>query len=83
MWSDETLINEGTGILPSKAGAHFGRFASSMQASYASGCALGLPHRILGTQKSMETIQYGFAFLMRTFSKATEARSAVVAGQTA
>lgn len=53
-----------------------------MQASYASGCALGSPHRILGTQKSMETIQYGFAFLMRTFSKATEARSAVVAGQT-
>lgn len=53
-----------------------------MQASYASGCALGLPHRILGTQKSMETIQYGFACLMRTFSKATEARSAVVAGQT-
>lgn len=53
-----------------------------MQASYASGCALGLPHRILGTQKSMETIQYGFACLMRTFSKATEARSAVVADQT-
>lgn len=53
-----------------------------MQASYASGCALGLPHRILSTQKSMETIQYGFACLMRTFSKATEARSAVVAGQT-
>ena len=53
-----------------------------MQASYASGCALGLPHRILGTQKSMETIQYGFACLMRTLSKATEARSAVVAGQT-
>ena len=53
-----------------------------MQASYASGCALGLPHRILGTQKSMETIQYGFAYLMRTSSKATEARSAVVAGQT-
>lgn len=53
-----------------------------MQASYASGCALGSPHRILGTQKSMETIQYGFAYLMRTFSKATEARSAVVAGQT-
>ena len=53
-----------------------------MQASYASGCALGLPHRILGTQKSMETIQYGFAYLMRTFSKATEARSAVVADQT-
>lgn len=53
-----------------------------MQASYASGCALGLSHRILGTQKSMETIQYGFACLMRTFSKATEARSAVVAGQT-
>ena len=53
-----------------------------MQASYASGCALGSPHRILGTQKSMETIQYGFACLMRTFSKATEARSAVVAGQT-
>lgn len=53
-----------------------------MQASYASGYALGLPHRILGTQKSMETIQYGFACLMRTFSKATEARSAVVAGQT-
>ena len=53
-----------------------------MQASYASGCALGLPHRILGTQKSMRTIQYGFACLMRTFSEATEARSAVVAGQT-
>ena len=53
-----------------------------MQASYASGCALGLPHRMLGTQKSMKTIQYGFACLMRTFSKATEARSAVVAGQT-
>ena len=53
-----------------------------MQASYASGCALGLPHRILGTQKSMETIQYGFACLMRTSSEATEARSAVVAGQT-
>lgn len=53
-----------------------------MQASYASGYALGLPHRILGTQKSMRTIQYGFACLMRTFSKATEARSAVVAGQT-
>lgn len=53
-----------------------------MQASYASGCALGLPHRILGTQKGMETIQYGFACLMCTFSKATEARSAVVAGQT-
>lgn len=53
-----------------------------MQASYASGCALGLPHRILGTQKSMGTVQYGFACLMRTFSKATEARSAVVAGQT-
>ena len=53
-----------------------------MQASYASGCALGLPHRILGTRKSMRTIQYGFACLMRTFSKATEARSAVVAGQT-
>ena len=53
-----------------------------MQASYASGCALGLPHRILGTQKSMKTIRYGFAYLMRTFSKATEARSAVVAGQT-
>ena len=53
-----------------------------MQASYASGCALGSPHRMLGTQKSMETIQYGFACLMRTFSKATEARSAVVAGQT-
>lgn len=53
-----------------------------MQASYASGCALGLPHRILGTQKSMETIQYGFACLMRTFFIATEARSAVVAGQT-
>ena len=53
-----------------------------MQASYASGCALGLPHRILGTQKSMETIQYGFAYLMRTFSEAPEARSAVVAGQT-
>lgn len=30
----------------------------------------------------MRTIQYGFACLMRTFSKATEARSAVVAGQT-
>lgn len=30
----------------------------------------------------METIQYGFACLMCTFSKATEARSAVVAGQT-
>lgn len=53
-----------------------------MQASYASGCALGSPHRILGTRKSMRTIQYGFACLMRTFSKATEARSAVVAGQT-
>ena len=53
-----------------------------MQASYASGCALGSPHRILGTRKSMETIRYGFACLMRTFSKATEARSAVVAGQT-
>ena len=53
-----------------------------MQASYASGCALGSPHHILGTQKSMRTIQYGFAYLMRTFSKATEARSAVVAGQT-
>ena len=53
-----------------------------MQASYASGCALGLPHRILGTQKSMETIQYGFACLMRTSSEATEARSAVVADQT-
>lgn len=53
-----------------------------MQASYASGCALGSTHRILGTQKSMETIRYGFACLMRTFSKATEARSAVVAGQT-
>ena len=53
-----------------------------MQASYASGCALGLPHRMLGTRKSMRTIQYGFACLMRTFSKATEARSAVVAGQT-
>lgn len=53
-----------------------------MQASYASGCALGLPHRILGTQKSMRTIQYGFAYLMRTSSEATEARSAVVAGQT-
>lgn len=53
-----------------------------MQASYASGYALGLPHRILGTQKSMETIRYGFACLMRTFSEATEARSAVVAGQT-
>lgn len=52
-----------------------------MQASYASGCALGLPHRILGTQKGMETIQYGFACLMRTFLKATEARSAVVADQ--
>ena len=36
MWSGRTLINEGTGILLSKAGAHFGRFASSMQASYAS-----------------------------------------------
>lgn len=53
-----------------------------MQASYASGCALGSPHRILGTRKIMRTIQYGFACLMRTFSKATEARSAVVAGQT-
>ena len=53
-----------------------------MQASYASGCALGLPHRILGTQKSMETIRYSFAYLMRTSSEATEARSAVVAGQT-
>ena len=53
-----------------------------MQASYASGCALGSTHRILGTQKSMETIRYGFACLMRTFSKATEARSAVVADQT-
>ena len=53
-----------------------------MQASYASGCALGSPHRMLGTRKSMRTIQYGFACLMRTFSKATEARSAVVAGQT-
>ena len=53
-----------------------------MQASYASGYALGSPHRILGTQKSMETIQYGFACLMCTFLKATEARSAVVAGQT-
>lgn len=53
-----------------------------MQASYASGYALGLPHRMLGTQKSMKTIQYGFACLMRTLSKATEARSAVVAGQT-
>lgn len=53
-----------------------------MQASYASGCALGSPHRILGTQKSMRTIQYGFACLMRTSSEATEARSAVVAGQT-
>lgn len=53
-----------------------------MQASYASGCALGSPHRMLGTQKSMETIRYGFACLMRTFSEATEARSAVVAGQT-
>ena len=53
-----------------------------MQASYASGCALGSPHRILGTQKSMETIQYGFAYLMRTSSEATEARSAVVADQT-
>lgn len=53
-----------------------------MQASYASGCALGSPRRILGTQKSMETIRYGFACLMRTFSEATEARSAVVAGQT-
>lgn len=53
-----------------------------MQASYASGCALGSPHRMLGTRKSMKTIQYGFAYLMRTFSKATEARSAVVAGQT-
>ena len=30
----------------------------------------------------METIQYGFACLMRTSSEATEARSAVVAGQT-
>lgn len=82
MLSGKTLINEETGILLSKAGAHFGRFASSMQASYASGYALGSPHRILGTQKSMKTIQYGFACLMRTFSKATEARSAVVAGQT-
>ena len=54
-----------------------------MQASYASGYALGLPHRMLGTQKSMKTIQYGFACFMRTLSKATEARSAVVAGQTA
>ena len=53
-----------------------------MQASYASGCALGLSHRILGTQKSMKTIQYGFACLMRTSLEATEARSAVVAGQT-
>ena len=53
-----------------------------MQASYASGCALGSPHRILGTRKSMETIRYGFSCLMRTFSKATEARSAVVSGQT-
>lgn len=53
-----------------------------MQASYASGYALGLPHRMLGTQKGMKTIQYGFACLMRTLSKATEARSAVVAGQT-
>lgn len=50
-----------------------------MQASYASGYALGLPHRMLGTQKGMKTIQYGFACLMRTLSKATEARSAVVA----
>ena len=54
-----------------------------MQASYASCYALGLPHRMLGTQKSMKTIQYGFACFMRTLSKATEARSAVVAGQTA
>lgn len=53
-----------------------------MQASYASGYALGLPHRMLGTQKGMKTIQYGFACLMRTFLKATEARSAVVADQT-
>ena len=53
-----------------------------MQASYASGYALGLPHRMLGTQKGMKTIQYGFACFMRTLSKATEARSAVVAGQT-
>jgi len=53
-----------------------------MQASYASGYALGSPHRMLSTQKGMKTIQYGFACLMRTFSKATEARSAVVAGQT-
>ena len=53
-----------------------------MQASYASGYALGLPHRMLGTQESMKTIQYGFACLMRTLLKATEARSAVVAGQT-
>ncbi len=53
-----------------------------MQASYASGYALGLPHRMLGTQKSMKTIQYGFACFMRTLSKATKARSAVVAGQT-
>ena len=53
-----------------------------MQASYASGCALGSPHRILGTRKIMRTIQYGFACLMRTSSEATEARSAVVAGQT-
>ena len=45
-------------------------------------CRLVTPHRMLGTQKGMKTIQYGFACLMRTFSKATEARSAVVAGQT-
>lgn len=82
MWSGKTLINKETGIFLSKAGAHFGRFASSMQASYASGYALGLPHRMLGTQKSMKTVQYAFACFMRTFSKATEARSAVVAGQT-
>lgn len=61
MWSGKTLINKETGILLSKAGAHFGRFASSMQASYASGYALGSPHRMLGTQKSMKTVQYGFA----------------------
>lgn len=53
-----------------------------MQASYASGCALGSPHRMLGTRKSTRTIQYGFACLMRTSSEATEARSAVVADQT-
>ena len=45
-------------------------------------CRLVTPRRILGTQKSMETIRYGFACFMRTLSKATEARSAVVAGQT-